>query len=300
MAEKAGPSTIPYAGTELWGNIERKVLRKEFYRSMRHRIAEDAKPQLFLLLLATAITLILWFIPFADYLVYPIRLFVTFIHESSHALVAVLTGGSVQSLTISMDGSGVVYSAPGGMIGALLTSSAGYLGTTAFGVLMLYLIRRSFSPNKILTALGIFVAAMTLIFTIVSPIFNFLTLNAAFSSIVFTVIAGGLLATGLVGMGIYSNLRVANFAVAFLAVQCLLNAAVDLINVFFVNAPIIGSDMHTDAANMAAATGIPGIMWVMIWMGISILMISLGLRLYAVSQNKAAAKDSVFEEPPVV
>ena len=84
---------------------------------MRHRIAEDAKPQLMLLLLATAITLVLWFLPYADYLVYPIRLFVTFIHESSHALIAVLTGGSVQSLTIASDGSGVVYSAPSGLIG---------------------------------------------------------------------------------------------------------------------------------------------------------------------------------------
>jgi hypothetical protein len=262
---------------------------------MRHRIAEDAKPQLILLLIATAITLVLWFLPLAEYLVYPIRLFVTFIHESSHALVAVLTGGSVQSLTISMDGSGVVYSAPSGTIGTLLTSSAGYLGTTAFGVLMLVLIRRSFSPNKILTALGIFVAAMTLLFTVISPVFNFLSLNASFSSIVFTVIAGGILAAGLVGLGIYAKPNVASFAVAFLAVQCLLNAALDLVNVFFINAPLVGTDMHTDAANMATATGIPGIMWVLIWMGISFVMISLGLRLYAVKQNKAAADDSVFE-----
>ncbi len=262
---------------------------------MRHRIAEDAKPQLLLLLLATAITLVLWFIPFAEYLVYPVRLFATFIHETSHALIAILTGGSVQSLTISMDGSGAVYSAPSGMIGALLTSSAGYLGTTAFGVLMLYLIRRSFSPNKILTGLGIFVAVVTVVFTIVSPVFNFLSLNAAFSSIVFTVVAGSLLAAVLGGLGIYSSARTANFAVAFLAVQCLLNAALDLINVFFVSSPLVGSDVHTDAANMAMATGIPGIMWVVIWMGISLLMISLGLRLYAVKQNKAAADDSVFE-----
>src|SRR5215203_1307600 len=125
---------------------------------MRYKIAEDAKPQLYLLIIATLVTVALWFIPYADYLVYPIRLFVTFIHESSHALIAVLTGGSVQSLTIATDGSGEVYSASSNMVGELLTSSAGYLGTTAFGVLMLFLIRRSFSPNKILTALGIFVA----------------------------------------------------------------------------------------------------------------------------------------------
>ena len=267
---------------------------------MRHRIAQDAKPQLLLLLLATAITIALWFIPLAEYLVYPIRLFVTFIHESSHALIAVLTGGSVQSLTISMDGSGVVYSAPGGMIGALLTSSAGYLGTTAFGVLMLFLIRRSVSPHKILTALGIFVGVMTLVFTIVSPIFNFLTLQAAFSSIVFTIIAGGFLAAALIGLGLYSNLRVANFAVAFLAVQCLLNAALDLLTVFILNTPLVGANVHTDAANMSAATGIPGILWVVIWMGISLFMISIGLRLYAVNKGKAASDDSVFESDPVV
>ena len=263
---------------------------------MRHRIAEDAKPQLLLLLLATAITLVLWFLPLAGYLVYPIRLFVTFIHESSHAIVAVLTGGSVQSLTISMDTSGVVYSAPGSTLGLLLTSSAGYVGTMAFGVLMLYLIRRSFSPNKILAALGIFVALMTAIFTVVSPVFNFLSLNAPVSSIAFTIVAGALLSAALVGLGIYAKARVASFAVAFLAVQCLLNAALDLVNVFFINAPFVGANVQTDAGNMATATGIPGIVWVVIWMGISLVMISLGLRLYAVKQNKSAASDSVFED----
>ena len=70
---------------------------------MRYKLAEDAKPQLSLLLFATVITLILWFLPYAEYLVYPIRLFVTFIHEASHALVALVTGGAVQSLSIRPD-----------------------------------------------------------------------------------------------------------------------------------------------------------------------------------------------------
>src|SRR5687767_3374780 len=131
---------------------------------MRHRIAEDAKPQLLLLLLATVITVVLWFMPFAEYLVYPIRLFVTFIHESSHALMAILTGGSVQSLTIAADGSGVVYAADSGWLSGLLTSSAGYLGTTVFGVVMLVLIRKAVSPHKILFASGAFVGIMTLVF----------------------------------------------------------------------------------------------------------------------------------------
>ena len=75
---------------------------------MKYKLADDARPQVKLLLVATVATIVLWFIPYAEYLVYPIRLFVTFIHESSHAIVAFLTGGSVQSLTIASDGSGVV------------------------------------------------------------------------------------------------------------------------------------------------------------------------------------------------
>lgn len=261
---------------------------------MRYRLAEDAKPQVLLLLIATVLTVALWFIPYAEYLVYPVRLFVTFIHESSHAMVAVLTGGSVQSLTISSDGSGVVYSMGSGLISQLLTSSAGYLGATAFGVLLLYLIRRNFSPNKLLTALGIFVGIMTVVFTVISPVFHIFSLQAAFSSILFTIIAGIFLTAALIVLGLYSNLKVANFAVAFLAVQCLLNALSDLKTVFFLNAPLAGSDIHTDAANMYAATGIPGFMWVVIWIGLSLFMISIGLRLYAVNKNRAT--DTVFED----
>ena len=226
---------------------------------MGYKLAEDAKPQVALLIVATILTVALWFIPFADYLVYPIRLFVTFIHEASHALVAVLTGGSVQSLTIASDGSGAVYSAPSGWFGAMLTSSAGYLGTTVFGVVMLFLIRRSVSPHKILAACGAFIGLMTLVFGILSPIFNFLSLNVAFSSVLFTIIAGLSLAAGLMALGKFSSPRVANFAVAFLAIQCLLNSLSDLKTVFFINAPLVGSDIANDATNMANATGLPSI-----------------------------------------
>ena len=262
---------------------------------MRYKLAEDAKPQLYLLIVATIVTIVLWFIPFADYLVYPIRLFVTFIHEASHALVAVITGGSVQSLTIAADGSGVVYSAHSGWFSGLLTSSAGYLGTTVFGVLMLLLIRKAVSPHRVLFASGAFVAVMTIVFGILSPIFNFLSLQVAFSSLVFTVVAGLSLTAGLLALARFASFKLANFAVAFLAVQCLLNALSDLKTVLLINAPLVGSDLSSDAGNMAAATGIPGFMWVFIWIGISLIMITLGLRVYTVSKGAASA-ESLYED----
>jgi hypothetical protein len=263
---------------------------------MRYKLAEDAKPQVWLLLLATAITVLLWFLPLGEYIVYPIRLFVTFVHEGAHALAAFVTGGSVQSLTIGADGSGEVYSAGSGWFSSLITSSAGYLGTTAFGVLLLFLIRRSVKPNYVLYFCAAFVGVMTLVFGMISPAFNFLSLQVAFSTVAFTIVAGLLLTAGLLAMAKFASIRAANFAVAFLAIQCLLNSLSDLKNLFFINAPLVGSDIHTDAANMSALTGLPGIVWVVIWIGLSLLMISVGLRLYSVSRTGSSKNDTLFED----
>ena len=263
---------------------------------MRYKLAEDAKPQVWLLLAATAITILLWFIPYGEFIVYPIRLFVTFIHESSHAMMAVLTGGSVQSLTISADTSGLTYSAPSGLIGGLLTSSAGYIGTTVFGVAMLFLIRKNFSPNKILTALGIFVGVMLIVFTVISPVFNFLSLQVAYSSVLFTLFSGAILAAGLIALGIYAKPRISSFALAFLAVQCLFNAITDQATLLLINSPFAGTEIANDAVNMQNATHLPALLWVLVWIGISIVMISFGLRLYAVNKTRATQSDTVFED----
>jgi hypothetical protein len=262
---------------------------------MKYKVAEDAKPQLMLLLIATVITIALWFIPYTEYLVYPIRLFVTFIHEGSHALASLLTGSSVQSLTVTTDGSGMVYSLPSNWFAALLISSAGYLGTTAFGVLLLVLIRRAYSARIILTVSAIFVGIMTLGFGFLAPLWNIFSAQVTFGSVAFTVFSGALLTVGLLAMAKYASLKAAQFALSFLAVQCLLNAFLDLKTLFFINAPFVGSDIHTDAANMAMATGLPAFAWVFIWIGISVLMLSVGLRFYAVSR-KSAQQDLPFED----
>lgn len=262
---------------------------------MRYKLASDAKPQLTLLLVATLVTVALWFIPYAEWLVYPIRLFVTFIHESSHALVALITGGSVQSLTISSDGSGVVYSSGSSLLGTLFTSSAGYLGTTFFGVLLLFLMRRNVSSHKVLFVLGGFIGLITLVFGVIFPVFNIFSLNVSLSSQAFTIVVGALLSVGLMALALYASTKVANWAIAFLAIQCLLNAISDLKTVLFINSPLSGSDIQNDAGNMAAATGIPAFLWVIIWIAIAAFMVIVGMRFYAI-RKASPASDSLFND----
>jgi hypothetical protein len=132
---------------------------------------------------------------------------------------------------------------------------------------------------------------MTIVFGLIAPFFNLFTTSTV-GGFFFTIFSGTALAIGLTAIAKFASAKWANFAVAFLAVQCLLSAVVDLINVFFISSM---TTMHSDAANMAAATGIPGIVWVLVWMVVSIVMISIGLRVYAVNKNKAAS-DSVFED----
>ena len=81
------------------------------------------------LLIAATISVVLWFIPFAEFLTYPFRIFVTFIHEGGHALAALLTGNSVASLSVAMNASGETYTTQGGLISQIAISSAGYIGS---------------------------------------------------------------------------------------------------------------------------------------------------------------------------
>jgi hypothetical protein len=132
---------------------------------------------------------------------------------------------------------------------------------------------------------------MTVVFGFLAPFWNLLA-NVTFGSVVFTVFSGVVLSAGLFAIAKFANAKWVNFALAFLAVQCLLNAFFSLKDLFFISA---AGSQPTDAANMAAATGIPALLWVVIWIAISVVMISLGLRLYAVGKG-AKSGDSIFED----
>src|SRR6185295_6411267 len=133
-------------------------------------ITKDARPQAAALLIAAAISIALWFIPFAEILNYPFRLFVTFIHEGGHAIAALLTGNSVQSLSVAMNTSGETYTTKGGLFSQMFISSAGYLGSMAFGSLLLVLIRRSVAARIVLAGSSALILGLTLIFGLIKPV----------------------------------------------------------------------------------------------------------------------------------
>src|SRR5215510_3269869 len=109
----------------------------------------EIKESFKLLLLASALTLALSFVPFAGVITYPIRLFVTFIHEAGHALAALVTFGGVKRISLEWSGSGLTFTQGGW---GVLISSAGYLTTTVYGAALLLFLRRE--RNAKLAAVG--------------------------------------------------------------------------------------------------------------------------------------------------
>ncbi|MEZ5344161.1 MAG: M50 family metallopeptidase [Pyrinomonadaceae bacterium] len=262
---------------------------------MKYKIADDVRPQVKLLIIATVASVLIWlaswYFSFANYLVYPLQLFATFVHEGSHVLATVMTGGSVQSLTVSPDTSGVVWSVTNSWLSQLIVSSAGYIGTTAFGIALLIWFRYNYSSRNALYFSSGFVGIMTIVFGLLAPAWNIFNAQVSFGSVLFTVGSGAVLTAGLFALAKYAPLKWVNFSLAFLAVQCLLNAVFSLKDLFIISAM---TNSQSDAANMASATGLPAIMWVLIWIGISVVMISVGLRLYAVTQKRNS--DLPFED----
>jgi hypothetical protein len=264
---------------------------------MKYGLSQDARPQAMTLLLAAVLSIALWFIPFAEILSYPFRIFVTFIHEGGHALAALLTGNSVQSLSIAMNASGETYTTEGGMLSQMLVSSAGYLGSMTFGALLLVLIRRAVAARVVLLGSALLILGLTTIFGLLKPIFA--GSWGSLSGIPFTLFAGTALAVGLFLVARFASAKVATFVVSLLAVQCVLNALLDLKTVFFLSSPFAPA-VPTDAVNMAHATGIPALFWAIIWIVAALGILSIALRLYvAIRDRRFKARpddDTPFEQ----
>jgi len=260
---------------------------------MRLRLSQDARPQAMTLLIAATISVVLWFIPFAEFLTYPFRIFVTFIHEGGHALAALVTGNSVASLSVATNASGETYTTQGGLFSQIFISSAGYLGSMAFGALLLILIRKTVAARIVLLSCAILVFALTMIYGLFKPIF---WMNA-WSGIPFTLFAGLFISVGLVLIARFASAKVATFFVSFLAVQCVLNALFDLKTVFFLSTPF-GPTVPTDAVNMANATHIPAILWTVVWIALALGILWFAMRMYVAGRDKSYQPDLPFEDTP--
>lgn len=211
--------------------------------------------------LAFVIVLILWHVPQLSFLLYPLRLFVTFVHESAHGLAALITGGRFENFVIFANGSGVATTAGGSRE---LILPAGYLGAALFGAVLFYIANTVPFPRTIALVLGILVGVITILYT---PL-----LSTAF-------LVGIGFAAVLIALWRWADRGINLLVLNVLAMITGLNAVLDLLTL--VNNSQIGiGAVRNDAAAFSAQVApiVPPVIWALLWAALAVIM--LGASLY--------------------
>jgi hypothetical protein len=195
-------------------------------------------------------TVVLMNIPYGSYPLYPFKLFATWIHESFHGLAALVTSGSVSSIEIYADTSGLTRSlVPQSMGAQALVASMGYLGTSIVGAILLALRQR---PRAQRWALLVLAVAMVL--SLVFWVRN-----------LFGAVTVAVLAVGIGFLALRATDRWASLLTNVLASQACVNALLDIRVLYSVGD-------GSDAAAMAKIVGLWPWFWATIWMGLSVLL----------------------------
>jgi hypothetical protein len=170
----------------------------------------------------------------------------TMAHEGTHALVRSVTGGTVQSVTMKPDGSGLTVSKGGGRV---MSGVAGYLGPSAFGLAAAYLI----SIGRIVAVLWLAILLLTVLLLMIRNLFGFC--SVAITGFFLYLVAR----YGSVG---------AETVVAYLLTWFLLVSGLR---------SVLGySGREGDAANLVKATYLPRVLCIGVWLTGTTVALVLG------------------------
>ncbi|HEX6938832.1 MAG TPA: M50 family metallopeptidase [Longimicrobiales bacterium] len=198
-----------------------------------------------------AVLWLLWDTP----VVYPLKIFVVLVHELAHAAAVLATGGTVEGITLTADQGGAAYTQGGN---AFVSLSAGYLGSVAFGLLLLGLARARASRARLaLAALGILLVAAAVVY-----------MRGGFG--LFFCLAFG---AALLLAARWLNPAGQTALLTTLGLTSALYAVLD-IRSDVLERPLVDSD----ASLLAQMTGIPTIVWGVAWMAVALLACWWALR----------------------
>lgn len=198
----------------------------------------------FALVLAAALTVALWFVPFGRVIARPLLWWSTLAHESGHGFAALFAGGTWARLQLFLDGSGVATTqVDDGTQG--LVALGGLVGP-AVAAFMLFLVGAFRRPARIaLAALGLAVLALL-------P-----TVAAGTLTVVFVAGLGGL----LLWLSAWTSTRGAQIGLLFLAVQLALSVFSRADYLFMAEATTGAGTMPSDVTKVATHFGGSIFLW---------------------------------------
>lgn len=201
----------------------------------------------------------------------PLNIFTTAVHELGHATVCLLTGGYIEGLTIVSDGAG-----HGGLTfcrggNPFLYAQAGYLGAALFGCFLIILSQYPRLSKAVLVIIGIAIGATSLILMPATLLRSGMLIQGMAS-----ILWAAVMSAVLVFCGIKLKANRAHILLLFLAVQTALNSVTGIGDLLSASLGMFKAG--SDASSMAVMTGIPAIIWSLLWGACSIIMLFFTLK----------------------
>ncbi len=181
--------------------------------------------------------------------IYPLKIFVVMLHEISHGIASLATGGTIDKIVLDPQQGGACHCGGGN---AFLTLSAGYLGSLLWGVALLALAgTRRVSNHVLLTVVGGLVVLLTALY--VRNGFGLL-FGLGFGTVL--VLAGRKLGAGaskvvLTALGLTSCL------------YAILDIKSDVLD---------RPHLQSDAAMLAEITPLSTTAWGVVWIGVAVIV----------------------------
>ncbi len=195
------------------------------------------------LLVLLVVVVVLWKTPLS----YPLRILTVFFHESSHGAMALLTGGSIQDISVVKEEGGVCTTAGGNRF---LILSAGYLGSLLWGGTILVLATRTRFDRALSAVLGAVLVLISLLWVRPPESFGF----------IFGLAAG----VAMAAVGMYLPGAVNDYLLKVVGLTSCLSAILDL-----KDDVLDRPEAASDAAMLAEVTGLPTLFWGALWMAIA-------------------------------
>ncbi len=187
--------------------------------------------------------------------IYPLKIFVVMLHEISHGIAALATGGTIDRIVLDPYEGGACYCGGGN---AFITLSAGYLGSLFWGVVLLAATGAKRISNQTLVSL---VGGLVLLLT------------ALYVRNGFGLLFGLAFGTTLLAAGRRLGAGASRILMTALGLTSCLYAILDI------KSDVLDRPhLQSDAAMLAELTGVSTMTWGVIWIAIAVIVSALAFR----------------------
>ncbi len=194
-------------------------------------------------------------------IVKPLKIFAVFLHELGHSMMAVIFGNGIKGFRINLDESGYALTLPKSEFSAFIIANGGYLGSVFFA-LLIFGLKRTSAKRYILGASAIILLGVSI----------------AYGKSIFTIIYAAIFAGLVLLLYMLRNEKLNDLVIDILGISSAAYAVYDT----FVDTILLQINLRlhwirgwkttqplTDAVQLQKMTGIPAVVWGIIWFSIA-------------------------------